>query len=54
MQEKRLKSKQRARSSMDRAIDYESIGWGFESLRARLIDIEISNCYYKKYSEYEK
>ena len=26
----------RARSSMDRASDFESAGWGFESLRARL------------------
>ena len=25
----------RARSSMDRASDFESAGWGFESLRAR-------------------
>src|SRR3954462_1877839 len=31
-----------ARSSTDRASDYGSEGWGFESLRARSVSLELS------------
>src|SRR5205085_5191292 len=34
------KAKSSARSSMDRASDYGSEGWGFESLRARVAAAE--------------